>query len=135
MKKVLISFAILLLFTGAAIAGTSLSAKDEKAISEAGLSVYPGSVVITGLQALGIAFATSDSVEKVRKWYRNNTPDWTVYEDDGMWVLYDSKSMLNPFEIMSKRQVLVNKNENLPYVHKYDKSVTTEIVIIVPDGK
>ena len=129
MKRLILSLATVLIFIGAAIADGSLSPQDEKAIKDAGLAVYPGSVVLPS--AIGIKFASSDGVEKVRSWYSEKTSGWAVFDDGSMWILYNGKPGLNPIEVMSKSQVLIDSDENLPLIHGLDKNMKTEIVLIL----
>ena len=131
MKKGLFVLMTLVFLASVVIAGGGLSPQDEKAIHEAGLSVYPGAVVLDGERAMGIGFVTVDSVDKVRSWYREKNTGWAVFDDGEIWALYDGQPGLNPFEIISKTHVLIMKDEKLPLVHHLEKRMTTEIVIIL----
>ena len=130
MKKLFVGLMSMVLLTGIAVAGAGLSSQDEAAIKAAGLSVYPGAVVLPGPGAMGFRFATSDNVNKVRSWYQEKTSGWAVFDDGSMWILYNGKPGLNPIEVMAKSQVLINSSEDLPLVHGLDKNMTTEIVLI-----
>lgn len=130
MKTLFVSLMTLVLLTGTVVAGTGLNSQDEAAIKAAGLTVYPGAVVLPGPGAMGFRFATSDNVNKVRSWYQEKTSGWAVFDDGSMWILYKGKPGLNPIEVMAKSQVLINSSEDLPLVHGLDKNMTTEIVLI-----
>ena len=131
MKKLFVSLISIMLLTGVAMASEGLSSQDEAAIKAAGLSVYPGAVILPGLGAMGFRFATSDDVTKVRSWYSEKTSGWAVFDDGSMWILYNGKPGLNPIEVMSKSQVLIDSDENLPLIHGLDKNMKTEIVLIL----
>ena len=130
LKKLIPGFIAALFVTASVMAGSGLTPQDEKAIKDAGLAVYPGAVVVqAGPGAIGIQFATADKPIKVRSWYRERNTNWAMFDDGDMWVMHDGKPGLSP--LMSKTQVMINTNENLPIVHGLDKNVTTEIVIIL----
>lgn len=132
MKKLIPGFIAALFVTASVMAGSGLTPQDEKAIKDAGLAVYPGAVVVlAGPGAMGVQFATADTPIKVRSWYQERNADWAIFDYGDMWAMYDGKPGLNPLDVMSKTQVLINTNENLPIVHGLDKNVTTEIVIIL----
>ena len=98
----------------------------------AGLSVYPNAVYLDGSPDFAAKFATSDTVEVVRDWYREKLPGWAVWVDGDMWVLYEGKPGLNPMEIMGKPRVLVGVNENLPIIRGLKEDMKTEIALSVP---
>ena len=48
-----------------------------------------------------------------------------------MWILYEGKPDLTPMQVMSKKQILVGNNTNLPIVYSLKNNVTTEISILL----
>ena len=101
-------------------------------IRDAGIPIYQEAIFAYGNASVGFRYATSTSPETVRQWYREKLSSWSVYEQYGGWILYNGKPGLGMTEIMEKDQVSIQKNENLPEWHSLDKTMTTEIVIMVP---
>ena len=109
----------------------SLSGQDAKLIENAGIPLYPEAVFAYGNSSAGFRFATSDPVDSVRAWYRNKLSSWSVFAEYGGWILYNGKPGLGMGEVMSKNQISVQANDRLPEWHALDKTMTTEIVIMV----
>ena len=132
MKKwTLISVGVVIFLSMSAY-GIDLPAKDAKVIESAGIPVYPDVIFATGSRDVGYRFATSKPPSEVRQWYREKLSDWSLYEEYGGWILYKGKQGLKLGEVMSKLQVMIQENENLPQWHSLQKDMTTEIVIMIP---
>lgn len=118
---------------GAIPTASSLPNQHEEQIKSAGIPSYSKSRFVYGNPSVGYRFATSEPVEKVRKWYRKKLPSWSVYEDKyGAWIIYKGEPGAGMGElIMQKNQVSVQKNDKLPEWHSLDKNMTTEITIFV----
>ena len=132
MKKWALVLVGLLIFSSSITHGAELPAQDAKVIEAAGIPIYSGATFATGSQDVGYRFATSKSPAEVRKWYREKLSDWSLYEEYGGWILYKGQQGLGMSEVMSKLQVMIKENENLPQWHSLKKDMTTEIVIMVP---
>lgn len=77
-----------LLFSLGLCAETTLPEKDRKILEQAGVPLYPGIQFTNGALGgvVGVRFASSDDVEKVRKWYIDKLPDWAVNDQYGSWI-------------------------------------------------
>ena len=82
---------------------------------------------------MGYRYASSESVEKVRKWYKKKLSSWPVYKDKfDTWIIYKGEPGADMGQlVMQKNQVSVQKNEKLPEWHSLDKDMTTEILIFI----
>ncbi|MFC1777847.1 hypothetical protein ACFL3I_11010 [Pseudomonadota bacterium] len=125
----------LLLFSLDLCAENTLPDKDKNIMEQAGVPIYPGMKFINGALdgMVGVRFASSDDVEKVRKWYSDKFPDWAVNDQYGTWILYNGKPGAGPREYISKNQVMVVTNENLKEWFGLPADMTTEIVIALPE--
>jgi len=126
---------LLLIFSAGIAMAADLPAKDVKILKEAGIPLYQGVEFINGGlgdELVGARFASSAPVEDVRAFYRDKFPDWALNAEYGAWILYKGKAGGGPAAYMTKQQVSVKKNENLPTWFGLDKSMTTEIIIVVP---
>ena len=56
---------------------------------------------------------------------------WALYKEYGGWILYDGEPGMGMAGIMSKNQISVKRNDNLPQWYSLDKEMTTEIVIMI----
>lgn len=112
--------------------GSDLPAQDAKMIEAAGVPIYPDATFATGNRDVGYRFATSKSPAEVRQWYREKLTGWSLMEEYGAWILYKGKQGARMSEIMTKNQVAIQKNDNLPQWHSLKKDMTTEIVIMIP---
>jgi len=127
------TLAVLFLAVVPAWAGT-LSGADAKKLESSGIPSYPGAVFVNGTLGggMGVRFATSDPVEKVRAFYRQRLSSWALDDQYGSWILYDGKPGGGPAEYMDKKQVMVTKNGNLPGWFGLAGEMTTEILVVVP---
>jgi len=130
MKKLLILLCLIALGSSGAIAA-ELPAADAALIEKAGVPLYPGATFATGNEDTGFRFATAEAPETVRNWYRKKLAGWSLFDKFDSWILYDGEAGASMGDLMSKSQVQVQANENLPEWHDVDKSMTTEIVILV----
>ena len=129
MKKMII---LLLLVFSVNSYAASLPSSDAKLIEGAGIPIFSGATFAVGNQDVGFRFVTSKTPEEVQQWYLQKLSKWTLFNQYGSWILYNGPQGVGLGEIMSKNQGAVQKNENLPQWHSLDKSMTTEIVIMVP---
>lgn len=116
--------------------GQDKSATDNEAIlGKAGVPVYPGAVFCTGTTKTGLRYATSDSVEQVRKWYQAKRSGWQLMNEPkfDIWVLYQGPPDIKMMEWMNYNMAQVNENKEMPGWHNLDKGMTTEIVLGVAD--
>jgi hypothetical protein len=132
MRKWTWVFAGLLLLSNAITFGSELPAQDAKVIEAARIPIFSEATFATGSRDVGYRFATSKSPAEVRQWYQEKLSGWSLYEEYGGWILYKGQQGLGLSEIMSKLQVMIQKNENLPQWHSLKKDMTTEIVIMIP---
>ena len=70
-------------------------------------------------------------VAEVQAWYSKKMSGWTLYAEYGAWIMHDGPAGGGMGEIMSRKQVQVQKNTNLSEWFGLDKSLSTEIVIMV----
>jgi len=121
------------LAVGAIPTALSLPAQDEKLIKNAGIPLYSKARFVYGNPSVGYRYASNESVETVRNWYKKKLSSWPVYEDDlGTWIIYDGKPGANMTQLlMQKNQVSIQKNDKLPEWHSLDKDMTTEVVIFI----
>jgi hypothetical protein len=117
------------------VIAAELPAKDADIIKAAGVSIHPDITFATGNQDVGYRFATSKSPEEIRKWYRDKLSEWSLYDQYGGWILYKGEKGLGLGDVMSKLQVMIQKNDKLPEWHSLDKNMTTEVVIMIPKGE
>jgi len=108
-----------------------LKQSDVSLIKSAGVPIYSKASFVYGNPDLGFRFATSVSPDEVRQWYREKLAKWSVLDEYGSWIMYDGKPGAGLGEVMSKSQLLIKKNENLPEWHSLEKNMTTEITIMI----
>ena len=108
-----------------------LKQSDISLIESVGVPVYSEAIFVYGNSDVGFRFATSVSPDEVRKWYREKLPKWSVLDEYGSWIMYDGKPGAGLGEVMSKNQILIKKNEDLPGWYSLEKSLTTEITIMI----
>ena len=118
---------------GAMPTALSLPGQDEALIKNAGIPLYSKARFVYGNASVGYRFASSESVEAVRNWYKNKLSSWPVYQDNfGSWIIYKGDPGADMAQLlMQKSQVQVMKNDKLPEWHSLDNDMTTEIVIFV----
>ena len=124
-----IALTVLLLWGVGGWAGEDIPADFQAAIDAAKIPAYPGAIFCAGDPAMGMRLATSDSVEAVRKWYRDQLPQWNTYEEYGGWILYAGAADADMAEIFSSFQVSISEHPELPQWHDLPSDMTTEIVI------
>ena len=134
MKKTVIGIIGLLILVGMSASAAELPAKDGEIIKAAGISIHPDITFVYGTQDVGYRFVTAKSPEEIRQWYRENLPEWSLMDKYGSWILYKGEEGLGMGELMSKPQVAIQKNDNLPEWHSLDKGLTTEVVFMIPTG-
>jgi hypothetical protein len=127
-----IALTALLLWSVGGWASEDIPADFQAAIDAAGVPAYPGAKFCTGNPAMGMRLATSDSVETVRQWYRDQLPEWNTYEEYGGWILYAGTADAGMAEIFGSFQVSINEHPELPQWHDLPSDMTTEIVIALP---
>lgn len=128
MKKLIL---ILFLICSTNSYAASLQPSDNKLIKAAGVPLFSEAIFAYGNKDVGYRFATSTPPEQVREWYRQQLPKWSVFNEYGSWIMYEGSPGLTMGEIMSKNQVMIQKNDNLPGWHSLEKNMTTEIVIMI----
>jgi hypothetical protein len=129
-KAVLILLGLMILASPVSAAGVPVGVK--ASLDKAGIKLYPGAVYCTGQVDMGARFATSDSPEKVRKWYREQYPEWSLQEKYYSWAFYDGPPDQGMAVIMGTRNMVVQFNKELPGWHSLSKDMTTEILIAAP---
>ena len=129
MKRWLL-FILIACWTITAHAG-DLKQSDVSLIESAGVPVYSKATFVYGNSDVGFRFATSISPDEARQWYREKLTEWSVLDQYGSWIMYDGKPGAGIGEVMSKNQILIKKNENLPGWYSLDKNMTTEISIMI----
>ena len=103
-----------------------------KTCNDANISIYPDATFVYGNSKIGYCFATNESVEAVKAWYKKQLPSWQVYEDNDSCAFYTGDKETNLRDLVMKTPfVILQKNSNLPVKHSLDKNMTTEIVIMV----
>jgi hypothetical protein len=109
---------------------------DLKAVlAKARVPIYPGAVFCVGSTSAGIRFATSDSVDQVRKWYRAQRSQWALIDEPKyqVWVLYEGPPGSGMMQWTAYNMAQVSENKSLPEWHGLSKNMTTEIVLGVAD--
>lgn len=124
-------FLILFLVFSVNSFAASLQPADSKLIKAAGVPLFSKATFVYGNKDVGFRFASSTTPEEVQKWYRQQLPKWALLKEYGGWILYNGAPGVGMGEVMSKNQVSVKHNDNLPQWHSLDKKMTTEIVIMI----
>ena len=124
---------LLILFTCWTITAhaAELKQSDISLMESPGVPVYSETIFAYGNSDVGFRFATSVSPDEVRKWYRAKLPKWSVLDEYGSWIMYDGEPGAGLGEVLSKNQILIKKNDNLPGWHSLEKNMTTEITIMI----
>ena len=130
MKKL---FIILSLIVSMSAYAASLQPSDAKLIEAAGVPLFTGATFVNGNKDVGFRFASSTSPEEIQKWYRQQLPKWSLFSEYGGWILHNGASDIGMGEVMSKNQINVKHNDNLPQWFSLNKNMTTEIVIMIVD--
>ena len=124
-----IAASVFMLWSVAALAGDNIPADNQATLDAAKVPAYPGATFCTGSPTTCMRLATSDSVEKVRQWYRDQLPNWNTYKEYGGWILYAGSKGAKVEDIFSSFQVSVAENPELPNWHGLSSDMTTEILI------
>lgn len=132
LKKTALLIALGVLVAAGPAIGGDLPADVKAGFDKAGMKIYPGAVYCTGQLEWGIRFATSDSPEKVQKWYQAQYPQWSVQDKFGLWTFYDGPPDQGPGFIMGVRNLFVKHNAELPGWHGLSADMTTEITMAAP---
>lgn len=109
----------------------SLETSDSKLIADEGVPLYSNATFVYGNKDVGFRFASATPPEEVQKWYLQQLTKWSLFKEYGGWILYDGEPGLNMAGIMSKNQISVKRNDDLPQWYSLDKNMTTEIVIMI----
>ncbi len=133
MKKGLFVCLAVLIFLCLNASAAELPQKDAEIIKAAGVSIHPDVTFVYGSRQIGYRFASSKSPEEVRQWYQDKLPEWSLYEEYGGWILYQGEKGLGMSEVIAKPQIMIKANDELPEWHSLDKSMTTEMVIMLPE--
>ena len=132
--QLLVLLPVLLLSFGLHAQDT-LSNTDLALLEKAGVPVYPGLKFVNGTLSgmAGLRFATDDELDKVRDWYQQNLPEWTLYDQYGGWILHSGGPGTGMAAVMQKNQVAVTENQYLQDWFGLPPDVTTEVVIALPE--
>lgn len=120
-----------------ASANNPLSSKDKDILDKAGVPIYSGLKFMNGITGdmISMRFATSDNVKTLREWYRKKLPKWEVYDEYGIWILYDGKPGGGPANYMMKKNISITENTNIPQWFSMPANMTTEVTITLPGTK
>ncbi|MDT8419665.1 MAG: hypothetical protein RQ754_04485 [Desulfuromonadales bacterium] len=124
---------LLLLWSVVPSIGITIPSEVENDMQSMNFPTYPQSSYCIGTLDMGVRFASNDTPEKVRVWFQNKLPGWSVMNQFGTWVLYDGPADASPPEVMRTKQITVMKNENLPSWHGLAADMTTEIMMAFPN--
>jgi len=128
MKKIFLTLFLVISMNSYA---AGLQPADSKLIEAAGVPLFSKATFVYGNKSVGFRFATSTPPEEVQKWYRQKLPKWALLNEYGGWILYNGAPGIGMGGAMSKNQVSVKHNDNLPQWHSLEKKMTTEIVIMI----
>ena len=127
----------LILISFNASANNPLSSKDKDILDKAGVPIYPELRYMNGITGdmISMRFATSDNVKTLREWYRKKLPKWALYDEYGIWILYDGKPGGGPANYMTKTNISIAENTNIPQWFSMPANMTTEVTITLPGTK
>lgn len=125
------AIAVLAFWSIAGWSANDIPAEAQETIDATGFPIYPDASYCTGDPSMGMRLASSDSVEKVREWYRAQFPEWSVYDKYGGWILHPGPADAPMPVVMSGNQVSITQNPALPEWHGLSPDMTTEILIAV----
>lgn len=119
------------------IVASDLSAEDAGILKKEGIPVHPDLNYVNGTLGgmAGARFASAKNVNIVRDWYRKEFPKWALNDQYGAWILYDGKAGGGPAAYMTKKQISVVENKNLQSWFGLPASMTTEVIIVIPNAK
>lgn len=131
MKRLFVLFFVIFSINTYAADLQQLQPADSKLIEATGIPLYVKATFTNGAKASGFRFATRLPPEKVQAWYRQQLPNWELYDKYGGWILYDGAPARGMADVLPRNWVSVKFNEFLPEWFSVDKDMTTEIVIMV----
>jgi hypothetical protein len=137
MSSKIIVISLLVCQTLFLVNAAELTVNDSKTLKQAGIPVYPGLEFINGITGdlISMRFATSDNVKALREWYRKELPKWAIYDEYGIWILYDGKPGGGPANYMTKKNISISENTNIPQWFSMPANMTTEVTITLPGKK
>lgn len=125
--------ALLIAMMASTLLAAEMPAQIKAAFDRAGVPIYPGAVFCTGdAQAMGVSalLATSDGVEKVRKWYQTKLSGWKVADGPGSWVLVDGP-VDSPTVFLERNNVSVMNDALLPRGCQLGANMTTRVEVML----
>ena len=135
-RQVFVVLTAIFLVVSLAHAAAQLSKEDAAVIKAAGVIIYPESIYLNGSPDLAAHFVTPDYPEKVKEWYQEKLPGWTLNKEMGQWCLHKGKPFANPLELLNelanRPHILVSVDEGIPFVWSLKETMTTEIFITIP---
>jgi len=132
MKRRISLFILILLWSVVPSIGANIPPDVANDLMAKNFPSYPQSIYCIGTLEMGVRFASNKAPEIVRIWYQDKLPDWSVMDTYGTWVLYDGPADASPPAVMSRKQITIMKNENLPSWHGLSADMTTEIMMAFP---
>ena len=132
-KRIMLTtlLAIFLIPTG--LVAQDIPAKVSSQLEAKDIPIFPEAVYCMGEARVGIRFASDEDPEKVRTWYKNQYPKWSIMDKYGSWTLYDGPPGASMAKLMSAKRIEIKANEQLPSWHSLSSDMTTEILIAFPD--
>lgn len=124
----------LLNFTANADADNSLLKVDKDILDKVGVPVHSELKYLNGITGdmISMRFTTTDNVEALREWYREKLPKWAIYDEYKLWILYDGKPGGGPANYMTKINISIMENKNIPQWFSMPSNMTTEVIITLP---
>ena len=117
------------------VMAAEISKEDASVLQSAGIPVYPNAVYYGGAQSsvfMTAKFMTSDSIDKVLKWYAKKLPGWSQAESMGSRAVYKGKPVSKWMELFGRTNVVIGKDENAhQWYDELSPNMTTRIVVTV----
>ena len=132
-KKIVFLIILVIWIIPTCLAAQDIPASVKSKLNSKGFNIFPTAVYCTGDISIGVRFATDEQPEKVREWYKAQYPKWAVLDQYGSWILYDGPPGAGMGQVMSGKQILIKKTEQLPSWHSLSSNMTTEIMASFPD--
>lgn len=129
--KIKILITILALSFSLGLQADDLRSADSTFIKAAGIPLHPAVIFANGSRETGFRFATNLSVSAAQAWYREQLPNWTLYNEYSNWMLYQHPPDSGSASVLSMNHISIQKNDKLPQWFSLDKTMTTEITITV----
>lgn len=126
---------ITLLLIGTVVNAAEIPAEAAAAMEATGVLMYPGAVYCLGDAESGMRMAAGDDPLKVRAWYREKLPEWSLYhgESTGLWIIYDGPAGLTGYpDIVVRNNISIQANKELPAWYGLNDNMTTEIIMALP---